>query len=405
MTMIGLSGIVSDIKTVVITILAFSVVFGILAFSHEFGHFLLAKMLGMSVDQFGIGFPPNYGWTLFRRSGTSYTLHPIPLGAFVKIQGMDPGDQQAPNSFMRRPPWARLIVFLAGSAANLVVAILVYTLMGVVVGIPTRAYVTSLVESVAARSAAAGAGIKSGDRVTAVRLADRPGTWVAAKATPKGDDATDMVEFVHHDWSYVKRRGKKVPVARTLLVQLIQKDGSDRILKVRPTMEQGQDGKPEAHLGYRPEVVTDYRKAGWIEAAASGFDQTQSGAFTLVNALGERIYQLVSRKISPNEFGQGFGGTVMIAKASGNAAAAGLEPFLRWLALLSINLAVLNLVPLPVFDGGNIVLVLVEMIRRKQLEAHQFMAVQLAGVALIICLFAYLTYNDIIHNLHTTLTP
>ncbi|HET6384605.1 MAG TPA: RIP metalloprotease [Armatimonadota bacterium] len=402
---ISLSSALHDAKTTVITLLAFAVVFGILAFCHEFGHFLTAKMLGMSVDQFGIGFPPTYGWTLFRRSGTSYTLHPIPLGAFVRIQGMDPNDPDTPNSFMRRPPWARLIVLSAGSAGNLMLAALVFLLMGVTTGIPARDYPTNNVDNVGAGTPAAAAGLKAGDIVLAVRRADQPGAWVRPKPLGKHMDASALVQLIHQSFTPETIRGKPSGVGKYLIVQVQHKNGKLEILRARPAVHVGTDGKLFAALGYSPGAATDYQRLNAIQAVSGGFDTTWLNALDLVQLLASRIKQVFSQEISASEFGQSFGGPVTIARASGQFAQTDFAHFLQFLGILSINLAVINLLPLPVFDGGNIIIVLLEIVRRKQLEPAKMMIVQFAGIIMIACIFLYITYNDVLRWAHHSPMP
>jgi regulator of sigma E protease len=401
---LALTGLLGFLKSAALYILAFGFVFGLLAFAHEFGHFITAKMLGMSVDQFGIGFPPTHGWTIMRRSGTSYTIHPIPLGAFVRIHGMDPGDQDSPNSFLRKPPWARLIVLVAGSAANMLLAVLIFMLMGVTTGVPVRDYVTNKVKAVTPDSAAQKAGLRPGDRVLGVRPAGTRGEWVRAKPQANGEyDATNIVDLIHRSHVATFRNGKSVIVGTPLAVQIQHSDGSNVVVTATPSYDVALGNI--SVLGYRPVGATEYRSATWIEAPAEGIDQARQRAVFLVKILFSQIMKVVMREITPSQFSQDFTGPIGIASASGEIARAGWPDFLSFVGMLSINLAVLNLFPLPIFDGGNIILNLLEVARRKQLEPRQFMIVQLVGVAFILTLFVVLTYNDLVRLAHGSTLP
>ena len=404
---LALGALAHSVETAVLYILGFAVVFGVLAFAHEFGHFLTAKMLGMSVDQFGIGFPPTHGWTLFRRSGTSYTIHPVPLGAFVRIRGMEPGDQDAPNSFLRQPPWARLIVLGAGSAGNMVLAVLIFVLMGVTTGIPQREYVTNRVNAVVKGSAAQMAGVRPGDTVLRIRPANRPDAWTQPAVVPHSPpDASAMVDLIHQSWSEERVGHELVPVGKPLVVEVRHPDGHVEQIRATPRVPSDLKAKDRvALLGYQPVPATEYKHLNGIQAAGEGIDQARSRALDLVKGLEGLLIDLVGRKITAAQFGSNFGGPAMIAEASGRAIRSGWADFLGFMGMLSINLGVLNLLPLPVFDGGNIIQVLVEVIRRKQLDHAQFMLVQIVGLVLIGCIFAYLTYNDILRLAHPNLMP
>lgn len=388
------------LKTAAIFILAFALVFGLLAFCHEFGHFITAKMLGMSVDQFGIGFPPTQGWTIMRRSGTSYTLHPIPLGAFVKIRGMDPTDQDAPNSFMRQPPWARLIVLAAGSAANMLLAVVIFILMGMTTGLPGD-YVTNQVKEVTHGSAADKAGIKPGDTILAVRqVAGPPGWTYPVTKTHAPTDAIAMVAVIHGSFKQQVIAGKKQAVGLPLQAKIQRPNGPAQTITATPAIHSKPDGTPYAALGYTPGTGTEYKRLSWSEAVGNGIDNARLQAHALVSTLSSMIIELFQRKITPAEFGSNFQGPVQIASNSGNIIQQGLPSFLGFIGWLSINIGVINLMPLPIFDGGNILLVLLEVVRRKQLDPAQFMIVQLVGLVFILTLMVYLTYHDIVRVAH-----
>jgi regulator of sigma E protease len=166
------------------------------------------------------------------------------------------------------------------------------------------------------------------------------------------------------------------------------------MVKATPQVFMLDDGRRYAALGYVPGA--EFQHLNWVDAVGAGFDQTRTSALELVSAVSDRVRQTFRHEITPSQLGQSFGGPVMIARVSGKVAQAGIREFLWFLGMLSINLAIFNLVPLPVFDGGNIILLLVEVVRRKQLDRHHFVAVQLVGVLLILCLFMYLTYNDLL---------
>jgi regulator of sigma E protease len=214
-----------------------------------------------------------------------------------------------------------------------------------------------------------------------------------------------MVELIHHGWSRQTISGRIEKVGKLLDVRIQLPGGRQEIVHARPAVRSDPELKDYAVLGYRPGTAFQYERVGPITAVDKGIDEARDKATYLVRVLLSMAVQLVEHKMTPAQFGGSFVGPVGIARTSGEFVQAGLPEFLGFLGMLSINLAVLNLLPLPIFDGGNIIIVLLEVLRRKQLEPAQFMAVQLVGLAFIMCLFVYLTYHDIVHLATGTTAP
>lgn len=366
-------------------------VFGIVVFVHEFGHFLAAKAVGVYTPRFSIGF----GKALLKKrwGETEYVLAALPLGGYVrmaskddeatsfiegggetapgekKIEEMDPAAMMPfgpkpvpPDRWLESKPLpARLVILLAGVTMNIVLALLVTTGMLAYYG---RPYVTTTADSLVAGKPAAVAGLVPGDSIVAiggVRLA----SWESLVARVSSSAGKQL--------SFDVRHGNQ---QRTLDITPMADTATSLV-----TNKVEQVGR----IGIVPRQGT--HKVGLGEAVSSGWDITWGMAGSVVTTLRG----LVSRRVSTSELG----GPIMIATASVQAARGGLQNLLVLIALISVNLAVFNLLPIPILDGGQILVSLLEAAKGSAFSARTRDYILRAGLAAVLLLFALVTYNDL----------
>jgi len=368
-------------------------VFGIVVFVHELGHFLAAKAAGVYTPRFSIGF----GKALWRKrwGETEYVLAVLPLGGYVRMASrddeatafMEGGSENAvtavsthgapvdPDAMMpfgpkpipedrwfeSKPLWARLIILLAGVTMNIVLSLVVMTGVFAYYGTP---YLSTKADSLFAGRPGAIAGLQRGDSIVAI-----------------DGKAID-------DWEGLVNRVSSSPGV-PLSFEVIR-EGTPRRLTVTPaadTVTNPSTGKVDrvGRIGIIPMQLS--RPIGPIEAVSSGWTATWRMAGMVIDALEG----LATRRVAASELG----GPIMIAQASVQAARGGFEQLLFLLALISTNLAVFNLLPIPILDGGQIVIALLEGIKGKAFSLRTREYILRAGLAAVLLLFAIVTYNDL----------
>lgn len=347
-----------------ITVISAVVVLGILIFVHELGHFLVAKRAGVGVDTFSLGFGPRL--VGIKRGETDYRISAVPLGGFVRMVGENPGEEVAPEdiprSFSHKPLGWRAAIVAAGPVSNLIFALLVYFLVVSVWGLPT---LSTLVGDVVAGAPAAAAGVQKGDKVMAID--GKPvAHWGEMVAAIQGSAGRPVVLTL-------KRDGRMVRVT------------------VRPRHETVTDVFGETQQVYRVGIMAGQeqitQKVGLWRAAKVAVAKT----YWAGEIIALSVIKLAQRKVPLNSIG----GPIMIAQVAGEAAAVGLAPLLNLTGLISVNLALLNLLPIPALDGGHLFFFLVEAIRRKPVSIAAREKAQQVGMALLILLMVIIFYNDI----------
>lgn len=348
------------------SILAIALVLGGLIFFHELGHFLAAKTFRVGVKTFSLGFGPRlFGFT---KGATRYQVAAFPLGGFVSMVGeTDAGDIPAPfteeDSFARRPAWQRLIIITAGPFCNLILAWFIYWGLFFAYG---QEYLLPEVGAVAVESPAMRAGILPGDSVLAVNGA--PVTrW------------EEVVEVI------IASRGSPMRLEIARRNAVIELTATPKTFE-RKTLF-GETKKSWA-IGITPSGAKGNIRFGFIEAAGQGAGH----AVFVTRLIGQSIVKMFERVV-PLE---SMGGPIRIAKEIHQQASSGsLAGVLLLAAFISLNLGLLNLLPIPVLDGGHIVFLLFEMARGKPAsEKLQEITIRL-GVALLLGLMVFVTYNDI----------
>ena len=335
------------------TALALIVLLGTLVLFHEVGHFTMAKLFRIRVDEFAFGFGPKW-IRLFKRGDTEYTIHPFPLGGFVKLAGMDPGEEDVPNGFNTKPVWQRIVVYLAGALMSFALAALVFSLMGVTTGLPVTGDIVNRVEFVYPDTAAEKAGLRTADYIIAID----------GEAISSGER---MVKIIHGSPGKALRltvkRGEKVFTAYAT-----------------PKAEE-VDGKMIGLLGFMP--TPKLQRIGVGESVLYGMDRTRVFVVGIVTVIFSK------------EVGENVGGPIAIADATKTSVKRGVFGFLQLMAILSLSLGVINLLPIPILDGGAIVLLAAEGVRGRRLSPRTLEVAQRIGLLLIAAIFFSIMYLDL----------
>jgi regulator of sigma E protease len=350
-------------------LIAFVAALGPLSVIHELGHYLVARWLGVGADVFSIGFGPEIGgWT--DKRGTRWKVCAIPLGGYVRFVGdadaastasRDPDPADESRSFHLRPVWQRFLIVLAGPLSNFILAVAIIAGFVAAYGVATT---PNIVIGTLPGSAAAKAGLQPGDRI--VEMAGR---------------STDNFETIAHLASLYP--GEEVTL------RLIR-DGKAQTLKVRlgETVNRDQfgDSYRVGQLGI-PNPGTRFESVPLQRVFPLAIEKT---AF-LTRSMAEGIWQIVSGRRSVKEIG----GPLKIAQIAGQQATLGWQDFASLLALLSINLGFINLLPVPMLDGGHLFFYAIEAVRRRPLsDVAQDWAFR-GGLALLLALLLFTTFNDL----------
>ncbi len=519
---------------VIETTIALVLIFGVLVMGHELGHFITARLVGIKVEEFAFGFGPKLV-RLFKRGDTEYTIHPVPLGGFVKLAGMEPGQEDIPDGFQAQSAWKRAVVIAAGPVASLILAAVIFVSTGIFWGFPHDWKTMNRVGSVMPQTVASKIGLRAGDRILDIDgktissgidmttlIHNKPGERVTLTVERNGDRMTKTavpswsVQYLGVTWSFmqgdrgevkgilnpalakktgiepgdkllslngkqirggrqmveqIKEIGEKpvtldvergdqiVPAEATPTVQWVRfmgtnwlfadgdayrgehetgskptpsksgieaydkivsingvkidsgkrmvetirqhKDGPlafvverrDKTLSVEvtPTAEdyarlEGRSYRVTGLLGFMPQPVLV--RAGFVDSIKMGLVSTY------------RLVNVVIAALAPSRIGKSVGGPVMIAKHTSSMVALGPYYVVQMAGILSLSLAFVNLLPIPVLDGGHLAIIAVEAIRRRRLTAQQMQVATLVGLAMIGMIVITVILSDIFKITH-----
>ena len=424
------------------SILPFIFVLGVLVFVHELGHFLLARWHGVRVLVFSLGFGPKL--FKFTRGDTEYCVSIIPLGGYVKMAGETPDDETPPkpDEFFAKSKWQRFQIYIAGPAANVLASFLI--MVGVYLyGASEPSYQRNPVEvgSVAEGSSAAKAGIQVGDRITSIAGTETP-TWadyekamllaagreIEVGLTRQGTVHTlrftpDLIEKYHAASLGVRpmirmRLGTVTPgepaeqaglkagdvllavdgspadaaiavnafknsVGKPLTLR-VRRDGAEREFVVTPIARADGTGRIGVEVRYEQSIV---QAAGLLDAARLSYHHNLDSAGLVFKTLRG----LFVGEASPKQLT----GFIGIAQASGAMAAEGAAALFMFMAMLSMNLAILNLLPIPMLDGGHIFIMMLEGLARRDFSLRVKERLLMVGFALVMTLMVTVIYNDL----------
>ena len=339
-----------------LTILSAVFVFGLLVLVHEWGHFITAKMTNMRVDEFAIGFGPKLiSW---QKGETLYALRAIPLGGFNRIAGMDLDEEEndaGDRAYFKRPIWARMIVILAGSVMNFVLPVILFFLIFLCVGVQTPS-TEPIVGAVMANRPAASAGLMAGDRITSIN-GQTINEWANISEVFK-DSAGKPFEVTY-------LRGDE---SRHTTVIPVLDESSNRVV-----------------IGIQGSVVSQEVSIG--EAASLSVEKT----WRIFKAMLEALAMLVTKEGASSELS----GPIGVAQMAGEVAQHGFIPLLNFAAFLSLNLGIVNLLPVPALDGGHFITLVIEAVRGKQMSKKAMYYIQAVGVVILMSLMIFATFNDI----------
>jgi regulator of sigma E protease len=424
------------------TLFSFLFVLGVLVFVHELGHFLVARWHGVRVITFSLGFGPKI--LKFTRAGTEYCISIVPLGGYVKLAGENAGDPTdgAPDEFLSKSKWVRFQVYIAGPIMNILLALIV--LAGVLSqGADVPAYETSavVVGTVDADSPAAAAGVRPGDRVVSIDGRDVP-TWESYQievVTRAGRELAVVVD----------RGGERIDLRLTPTARGRYEFGDLGVRPLlRPQIRQVNPGTPAERAGLRAgdvilavggergiaqdQIITRIRASAnmplaiVVERDGKEMDVSVVPAGAVGSAtMGVSIFPYESRRIDPTiveavtmSARQNWESTVLIgrtlrglftadtpvrqlmgpvaiAEMSGVAAGIGWVALFNLMAMISLNLGLLNLMPVPVLDGGQIAILAVEGLARRDLSLRVKERILMVGAGAIALLMVTVIYNDI----------
>lgn len=353
------------------TLLIFLLLLSVLVIAHELGHFWAARRSGMTVEEFGVGFPPRL-WAWKDRRGTEWSINLIPLGGFVRIFGENGEERGQPGSFTSKPAWARFAVLIGGVVMNILVAWALFS-AGFAIGMP----------AMIGENAPAGAVIENPAILVMEVLPESP---AARAGVVPGDTLTRVGEQAVVD----------AENARTLLAAAgtneiaVQFSRGDVVLEVtvRPEILPGHE---QPLLGIAFADIGTVRLPWW-RAPLAGARVTVDATIGVVRAFG----QLIAGAARRDDVVASLSGPVGIAVMAGDIARLGGAHLLQFAAMLSVNLAVVNAIPFPALDGGRIALLVIEVIRRKPNSRRWEQGVHAAGFALLLLLVVFVTYHDIL---------
>ena len=337
-------------------------VLSVLIFFHELGHFTAARLFGVQVDVFSIGFGKRL-WT--KKFGkTEWSLSAIPLGGYVKMKGQDDSDptlkSSDPDSYNAKAPWQRIIILLAGPFANFLMTFLLYLAIAYM-GVPK---LLPYVGKVSADSPAMHAGLKKGDRI--VQINGKPITY----------------------WEEV---GKQINANQGEITLIIERDDQRRSLTLQPKVIDDKNIFGETVSRRIIGIAPMPKQTTVIYGFADGFKYAWSETVKASTLIFKSLQKLLTGAVGT----ENIGGIITIVDVTAQASHAGILALFFFTALISVNLGVLNLLPIPALDGGHIMFNLYEMLTRKEPNETVMYYMTVTGWAILFGLMGLGLYNDI----------
>ncbi len=342
------------------------VILGLLIFVHELGHFAVAKWSGVTVLRFSLGFGPRL--LTWRRGATEYAISAVPLGGYVKMLGDDPEDEvpaaEAASAFSQQPLSRRAAIVLAGPLMNLVTACVAFTLVFALYGAGSPTQVAKI-GGVMENRAAAKAGLRRGDTVLAVNGKEIK-TWTELSQSVRSSGGAELTLQVRREDATVDEI-KALPEEQVERNLFGEETGKAYLIGIEPFVEM------------EPVSVASAVRLGVLET------------YFWVKMTLLSVVKIFQGSVSARDLG----GPILIVQAAGQQAERGLDYLIRFLGLISVNLGVLNLLPIPVLDGGHLLFFACEAVRGRPLALRQREVAQQVGLFLLLALMVFVFYNDI----------
>ncbi|KKP95903.1 MAG: membrane-associated zinc metalloprotease [Microgenomates group bacterium GW2011_GWC1_38_14] len=358
-----------------LTILVFIIILSVLVLVHELGHFLVAKKLGIKVEEFGFGFPPR---VFAKKIGeTLYSINLLPIGGFVKLYGEDEAgggsmkvkgqglkikDKDLNRAFFARPVWQRALVVVAGVLMNFLLAVIIISYLYTAQGVPSlgdKVIVTQVVKN----SPASLAGLRNGDVILEIN----------------NKKVSSTVYLIEETKKYL---GKQI-------VLEIKRGSKDLKIIVTPRVESPTGEGP---MGVAISQSVTVKKYPWYKAPFIGTYEVAKSSILILSGLSDVVKNLILQKTVP----QGVAGPVGIAQLTGEFVESGYLALLSFTALLSLNLAVLNILPIPALDGGRLFFIMIEAVTRRKVNPRFEAYAHAIGIAVLLALIAIITLHDFI---------
>lgn len=359
-----------------ITILIFFLILSILVLIHEAGHFFVAKFFKIKVEEFGFGLPPRaFG---IKRGETIYSINWLPIGGFVKLYGEDEAgagkvslskkeskgkDKDIDRAFYSKPVWQRAAVVFAGVFMNFVLAVTIISILFSFIGVPVAGKDVR-VDQVISGAPAQKAGLKSGDIIVSIN-------------SVKIESPEALVGFTK------KHLGEK------LVLEVKDEKANLRKVEVTPRKDYPSDQGPMG-VAISQSVIT--KKYSLIEAPFVGTKEVLNQSAMI----GQGLFTVVSQLVTKGSVPQDVAGPIGIAQLTGTVVGIGLPAVLSFIALLSINLAIINILPIPALDGGRLLFILIEGFTGRKVSPRIENYAHAIGMAVLLGLIALITIHDII---------
>jgi regulator of sigma E protease len=440
------------------TLIGIFLVLGVMILVHEWGHFIVARFFGVRVDVFSIGFGPRlFG---FKRGATDYRISALPLGGYVRMAGQDLSEIDSndvaptggPDELMSKPRWQRALISFAGPAVNLIMPVILLAGFFAIKGFPYPAYQDKplVLSGIPQTSPLAKADVKDGDQVVSVNDVPTP-TWAKMNSSLLQAGADGMLRFkIDHQGAQrivelkatdvrdteralgnppipalVRPVDRGTPASRAglqrgdlvvsvngapvrnwfdfyeiithsngqVLNTVVRRNGSDVKLEIHPLQNKDDEGVTAWRIGVAPEGEWAFKAMTLSASVKEASDETLGATAKLFGVMG----RLFTGKLSVKQLRSFVG----IAAMAGQAVEEGPVDVITMMAMISLNLGILNLLPIPILDGGNILLLTMEAIRRRDFSlAFKERFVQV-GLVFLLVFFAYVMYNDVVRLLPT----
>ncbi|MFZ5366219.1 MAG: M50 family metallopeptidase [Patescibacteria group bacterium] len=370
-----------------LTIFTFLIILSILVLVHELGHFLVAKKTGISVEEFGFGLPPRvFG---VKRGKTIYSINWLPIGGFVKLYGEDEQPRKPwaceAGAFFAKPKKIRMAVIVSGVLMNFLLAVFAFSIIYAKLGIPTKTDRVKIV-GIAPGSPAEKAGLKEGDIAVWAGGEEIKNTESFIKITQKYAGKMMALEISREKDNPCKEKvlgawpGLEISCkGKNLVFSIIPRE--------KPPEGEGPLGVAISQVEMKFYPLWEMIPRGTVE----GFKEAFAWTGMIVGALGAMLWQLIRFGTVPKDVA----GPVGIFQITGQVSRTGILSVLQFLGILSVNLAVINILPLPALDGGRLLFILVEAVTGKRSHLKFERWVHTVGMALLLFLILLITINDI----------